>query len=216
MLLFGCNSNNDDKITRKKALFIANNLDSSSLELLRNYSYGRRGPIEFWSRDIEGTTLYTCSYRSLGDSEELTLISRPFGFIIDFPTTFQFDTSYYYQYKFFQVHDSVVRLVRTDFDNLISFKDSVIATKQMFPIQDPFERLSKLNSLKERFGFMGVWYRGDIGDFINFWLTPYDKLVYMPDTNKLNPKFKRVWIDEFLSGKKIKDHWRLVKVNAAN
>lgn len=211
VLLFGCSSNNGDKIIHKKALVIANNIDSSSLKLLRNYSYGRRGPQEFWSRESEGTAKYTFSLRNIGDTEELTLL-RPFDFKKDFQTSFRFDTDYYYQYKFLKVRDSIVRIKTTGYDSQEFYMDSVMAVKNIFPLENPFTKIRKLNALKDDFGFVGTWYRGDIGDFLNFLLTPYDKLIYMPDTNRMNPKFKRVWIDEFFSGKEIKKDWRLVKV----
>jgi hypothetical protein len=82
----------------------------------------------------------------------------------------------------------------------------------LFPKQDPFSKFGRLTALKDRFGFIGTSYRKAIGDFIEFWITPRCKLIYLPDSSNMNPRSKKYWLEEFANGKKIKEHWSLVKV----
>lgn len=90
-------------------------------------------------------------------------------------------------------------------------EDTSISVKQFFPDQNPFQTLSTLTEIQNKFQFIGSFYRSDIGDFNVLWLSPKFKLTYLPDTSKMNEQFKRNWIDEFESGKKIKESWSLIK-----
>jgi hypothetical protein len=200
-----------DENAEQTALNLANSIDSNSVNLLKEYSYGRRGNHDFWQKLSADTTLYSCSYKVNHDTIELNVF-RPLNFVNDFASTFAFDTSVYYQYIFFQQHDTIVKLLRVDNHGQNHLSDTLVLTKHLFPSRDPFIKFAELTALKDRLGFIGTSYRSDIGDFIEFWITSQYKLTYLPDTLNMNAKFKKYWLDEFAKGKKIKEHWSLQKV----
>jgi hypothetical protein len=200
-----------DKIAEQIALNIADNIDSSSLILLKEYDYGSRGDYDSWQKFSADTTRYSCSYKVRDDIVEL-IVFRPLNFIADFATTFNFDTSAFYQYHFFKRHDTIVKLLRVDNHGQDHISDTLVLSKQLFPNQDPFNKFAELTALQNKFGFIGTFSRRDIGDFIEFWITPQYKLTYLPDTSNIHPKFKKYWLADFSKGKSIKNHWSLQKV----
>jgi len=208
-----CNSSiaTDQKV-EQTALNLAENIDSSSLNLLKRFCYGKRGNLDGWQRVSLDSFLYTFSYRLSGDTTEM-IVFRPHNFARDFTTAYLFDTTKYYQFKFSKVRDTIVRISASASQTNEIGSDTSIPVKQIFPNQSPFDTLTTLTNIKDKYSFVGSFYRGDIGDFIVFWLTPQHKLTYLPDTLKMNEKFKRNWIDEFLKGKMVKQHWSLQKVD---
>ena len=205
------NSIPKDKSIEQTALKLANDIDTNSLNLLRKYCYGSRGDNNFWQRVSADTNLYSCSYKIKKDTSELT-IWQPYNFVKDFQTTYQFDTSNHFQYRFSKVLDSIVRITVVNNQGNEIFEDTATLTRQIFSKQNPFLKFSELTAIKDKYNFIGTSYRSDIGDFIEFWLTPQFKLTYLPDTLKMNEKFKKYWLDDFAKGKKIKVHWSLQKV----
>jgi len=199
-----------DKSIEQIALHIANNIDSNSLNLLKEYGYGRRGDHDFWEKLSADTTLYSCSYKVNHDTVVLTVF-RPLNFATDFATTFNFDTSTFYQFTFFQLHDTVVKILRVDKHGEDHFNDTLVLTKELFPNQNPFTKFSELTAIKDELRFIGTFYRRDIGEFIDFWITPGYKLAYLPDSSKMNARSKKYWLEEFANGKIIKEHWSLIK-----
>jgi len=211
-LLSKCeNSTRKDKNAEQVALNLINKIDSPSIELLKKYSYGRRGEYDFWQRISTDETLYSCSYKKDNDTVMLTVF-RPYNFVKDFPSTFNFDTANYEQYDFFKLNDSIVKILQDSTYGQDHISDTSILVKQLFPGDDPFAKFEALTNIKDELGFIGTFYRSDIGDFFQFWIIPQYKLTYLPDTLKLNPKFKKYWLDEFAKGKKIKENWSLLKV----
>ena len=207
-----CNTSvHADKIAEQTALNLANNIDNNSITLLKKYSYGRRGDHDFWQRLSADTILYSCTYKVNHDSIALT-VYLPLNFVNDFVSSFSFDTSRYHQYTFFQRNDTIVRILQVDTFGQNYISDTSVLTKNLFPNKDPFIKFAELTALKDKFDFIGTSYRSDIGDFVIFWITPQYKLTYLPDTLNMNPKFKKNWLDEFSNGKKIKEHWSLIKV----
>ena len=200
-----------DNSAEETAINLANNIDSNSISLLKEYSYGRRGDHDFWQKLSADTTLYSCSYKRNHDTTELTVF-RPKNFVNDFASSFKFDTSVYYQYVFFQRHDTVVRILKVDNHGQDHLSDTLVSTKQLFPSRNPFIKLAELTALKDKLNFIGTSYREDIGEFIEFWISPQYKLTYLPDTTKMNPGSKKYWLDEFAKGSEIKEHWSLIKV----
>lgn len=129
-----------DENAEQTALNLANNIDSNSIKLFKEYSYGRRGDHDFWQKLSVDTTLYACSYKVNHDTVEL-IVHRPLNFVNDFESTFNFDTSVYYQYVFFQRHDTIVKLLRVDNHGQDHLSDTLVLTKQLFPNQDPLKSL---------------------------------------------------------------------------
>ena len=212
LFLSKCDSSTrEDNNAEQAALNLINKIDSNSLELLKKYSYGKRGEFDFWERISTDETLYSCSYKKDHDTVILAVF-RPHNFISDFSSTFNFDTANYHEYNFFSLKDSIVKVLRVDNYGQDHISDTSVLAKQIFPNKDPFVEFANLTAMKNTLGFIGTFYRSDIGDFIQFWITPQYKLTYLPDTLKMNPQSKMYWLDEFVKGKKLKESWRLLKV----
>ncbi len=202
-----------DKDIEQKAIYLANNIDTNSLNLLREFSYSARGDDNFWLRVSADTSLYACNYKLEDDTAKLS-IWRPNNFIQDFSTIFKFDTSIYSQYAFSKVQDKIRKIELDSNKGNTLIKDTSVMSEQFFPDKNPFTTFSELTSIKNKYGFIGSSYSSDIGDFFIFWLSPKFKLTYIPDTLKMDLKFKKYWLEEFKKGKQIKQNWSLINVYA--
>ena len=80
-----------DNSIEMTALKLADNIDSSSVFLLKKFCFGKRGDLEFWQRVSAGSSLYSFSFKQVGDTSDIAIF-RPFEFVKDFPTNYQFDT----------------------------------------------------------------------------------------------------------------------------
>jgi hypothetical protein len=193
------------------AIKLANTIDSNSINLLKKYCFVKRGDLEFWLRVSPDSSLYSFSYKLKGDTVEMG-VYQPMNFVKDFHSTLKFDTSIYGAFRFYKLKDIIVRLVADSNYGGENSRDTLVNVKGGFPEKDPFATLATLTAIKDKFGFIGTSYRSDIGDFVEFWLSPQFKLTYLPDTLKMNPKAKKYWLDDFAKGKQIKEHWALLKV----
>ena len=204
-------SDTTEKTIDSVATNLANNIDCNSLNFLRKYCYGSRGDNHFWQRVSGDTNLYVCSYKIHQDTANLT-IWQPLNFAKDFPTSYYFDTSNYSNYTFSKYLNKIVKVSRVSKNGVTYYKDTLAFANQFFSGQEPFLTFSELTAVRDKYKFIATSYRSDIGDFIVFWLSPQYKLTYLPDTTKMNEKFKKYWMDDFKKGKQIKDHWSLLKV----
>ena len=200
-----------DKNIEETALKIADNIDMNSINLLKKYSFVKRGDLEFWQQVSGDSSLYSFSLKTVGDTSELT-VNRPYNFIKDFHTNYHFDTSNYYEFKFSKLDDTIRKVVKLANQAKEIKNDTVISIKQFFPNQDPFVTIIQLTDFRNKYNIVGTSYYNDIGDIMVFWLSPQFKLTYIPDTSKLNPKSKKFWLDEFNKGKHVKMNWSLLKV----
>ena len=205
------NYNSQDSSIEEAATTLIEKIDSNSLRLLKEYKYAHRGTQDFWRKLPFDSASYACSYKAKNDTIELE-ISQPFNFIKDFESSYHFDTAQFYFFSFIRLNDSIIRITEIDHDGNHNIKDTSFSFTQLFPRKDPFLKFRKLTVLKDTLGFIGTSYNQDIGDFMIFYLKPYYKLTYMPDTMLLNPISKRSWIDEFQRGKLIKKSWSLTQL----
>lgn len=202
-----------DKDIEQKSVYIANNIDTNSLNFLKKFSYGAKGKDNYWLRVSADTNLYVCNFKLEGDTSKLS-IWRPYKFMQEFPMNFKFDTLIYSQFTFSQVQDKIVAIELDSSKGLTLIKDTSVNSEQFFQDKNPFITFSKLNSIAKKYGFVGSSYSIEIGDFFIFWLSPKFKLLYIPDTLKMDSKFKKYWLDEFKKGKKIKTDWSLINIYA--
>ena len=200
-----------DNDIEQKSIYLANNIDTSSLNLLRNFSYGSRGDDNFWLRISGDTNLYLCNFKLKGDTAKLSTW-RPHKFLQDFFTTFKFDTSIYSQFTFSKVQDKIVKIELDSNKGNTLIKEISVKAEQFFPNKNPFTTFSELISIKKKYSFIGSSFNSDMGNYFIFWLSPKFKLLYIPDTLKMDIKFKKYWRDELKKGKKIKQNWSLIEV----
>ena len=87
-----------------------------------------------------------------------------------------------------------------------------IKLKKLFMEREPFLEFANLSKLKDNLKIIGTFYRPDIGNFIQFYLTNQHVLTYFPDTLEINPKFKDIWMGYFSTGKTLTKNWNLRKL----
>ncbi len=199
-----------DKNIQIQAEKITNLLDSNSIEIFKKWNYGVRGDYEIWTKLLSDSSKYTCFYQTKKDTSYLS-IYQPYNFTQDFPCSFSFDTSKFWQFNFDLYQDKIFRITFVDNHGQDHIKDTLIPVQIFFTNNNPFDTLKNLSKLKDNLSVYGIVYRKDIGEFVEFWLSSQYKLTYLPDNLNLGPKFQKFWLDDFSQGKTIKKHWNLHK-----
>jgi hypothetical protein len=208
-ILTGCNNEFSDRNIQKKAVAIAQKIDSISIKTFKEWSYGRRGDFDIWSKLKSDTSEYSFFYNTIKDTIFVT-IYRALNFQNDFHSTFSFDTSKYWRFTFAEYKQAIFRITSVDNQGQDNIIDTSILTSQIFPNQNPFLILKSLTNLKDNLKIIGSTYRPDIGNFVEFWLSRDHKLVYLPDNLELNDKYSGFWKKDFASGKTINKNWILI------
>jgi len=211
-IFFACsNSQFSDKNIEVKAMDITQRLDSNSINIFREWGFGTRGQAEIWIKQSWDTSHYSCLYfkadiicLSVGRLEE---------FKKDFPFDFIIDTSIYWRVDFSKINEEIIRISAVDNHGRDHILSQGIPLKELFKENDPFRHFKSLSDLTDSLGIYGTFYRPDIGNFIQFYLSSQHILTYLPDNSNLNPKFKDVWFKEFETGKTIKKNWNLRKLD---
>ncbi len=189
---------------------ITQRLDSNSINIFREWGYGTRGQAEIWEKLSWDSSLYSCLY---SDTDTIRLsVGRLEGFKKDFPYDFFIDTLIYYRADFLKMNDTTIRISTVDNNGRDHILSQGVSLKSLFKTNDPFQHFKSLSVLKDSLGIYGTFYRPDIGNFIQFYLSSQHILTYLPDNSNLNPKFKDVWLKEFATGKTIKNNWNLRKL----
>jgi hypothetical protein len=199
-----------DKNIKRQAEKITNLLDSSSMQIFHRWNYGVRGDYEIWTKLSSDNSKYTCFYQTKKDTSYLR-IYQPYNFKQDFPCSFSFDTSKFWQFNFDLYQDKIFRITLVDNHGQDHITDTLIPVQKFFTDNNPFDTLKSLSKLKDKLGVYGIVYRKDIGAFVEFWLSSQDKLTYLPDNLNLDPKFQKYWLDDFNQGRTIKKNWNLHK-----
>src|SRR5687768_13395006 len=201
-------SSYSDRNIEAKALALVDRLDNDSVNIFKEWNFTQRGQAGYWFKISTNDILYSCVYLKEGDTSILKVMKSS-DFFADFPWHFSYDTAQYRQVVLSKFEDKMK--VNTLFYPLIEIVDS-LNTNGLFINKDPFDHFSKLNSLKNDLHVFGISYRGDIGDFIQFYLSSQHVLTYLPDNAYFNPKSKDIWVKEFENGKMIKKNWNLRKL----
>ena len=208
-LFVSCTDNNySDKDVEQRANRIIKLLDKSTIDTFKHWGYGTRGKAEIWAKlDTPG---YGCFY-FYKDTLELT-VGLIENFKKDFPYSISIDTSKVHQISFKKISDEIINVSAwTNFgaDTIIVEK---IKLKDLFKEKEPFQTFAKLSKFKDSLQIIGTFYRPDIGNFIQFYLTRQHVLTYFPDTLEINPKFKDIWMGYFSTGKTLTKNWNLRKL----
>ncbi len=204
-------SNSREKEIEKKALYLANHIDSISLNQLNFYSYGAKDDDNFWLRVSGDTNLYICNYKINGDTAKFS-VWQPYKLERDFTTNFFYDTSLYSQFTFSNVNGTIVQIELDSSKGNTYLIDTSVNTQLFFPGNNPFHTFSGLTSIAKKYQFIGSSYSSNLGHFYIFWLSPIYKLLYIPDSLKIEHQYRRQWINEYNRGKVIKPHWSLINI----
>jgi hypothetical protein len=210
LLIGSCFNSYNEKDIEAKAFSIVERLNNDSVNIFKEWNYTRRGEWGYWYKVSADETLYSCVYSVEADTSILKIMKSD-KFFIDFPWSYSLDTAKYQHIELSKFEGWVK--VKTTFYPLIEIADS-LPFENLFIDKNPFEQFSKLNSLKNELGVFIISYRGDIGNFIQFYLTAQHVLTFLPDNLYLNPKSKDIWMKEFEKGKMIKKNWNLRKLEA--
>ena len=179
------------------------------IDTFKRWGYGVRGEAEIWTK--LDTPTYGCFYFDK-DTLELS-VGLIENFKKDFPYSINVDTSKVHQVMFKKVNQDEIRVSGwTNFgrDTIIVDK---INLKTLFVEREPFQHFSRLSKLKDSLQIIGTFYRPDIGNFIQFYLTNQHVLTYFPDKLEINPKFRDVWMDYFSTGIMLSKNWNLRKLD---
>ncbi|HMR82826.1 MAG TPA: hypothetical protein PKE30_06830 [Niabella sp.] len=197
-----------DKEVEQRAYEIIEQLDKSKIETFRHWGYGTRGEANIWSK--LDTPAYDCFYFNT-DTLKLS-VGLIENFKTDFPYSITIDTSRIHQITFTKLNDEEINITAwINFGKDTTLFDT-INFRSVFPTSDPFQYFTRLSKLKDSLQIIGTFYRPDIGNFIQFYLTNQHVLTYFPDTLEINPKFKDVWMEYFSTGINLSKNWNLRKL----
>jgi hypothetical protein len=197
-----------DKEIENQAYHVIQLLDKTTIDIFRHWSYGTRGEAEIWQK--LDTPRYNCFYFKK-DTLKLS-VGLIENFKKDFPYSISIDTS--------QFHRIIFKKINNEFINVSAWpnfgRDTILIDKikleVLFLERNPFIEFANLSELKDSLNIIGTFYRPDIGNFIQFYLTSQHVLTYFPDTLEINPKFKDIWMGYFSTGKKLNENWNLRKL----
>ncbi|GAB3018546.1 hypothetical protein GCM10027051_24720 [Niabella terrae] len=197
-----------DKQVEQNADRIIKLLDKSNIDTFKHWGYGTRGGAEIWSK--LDTPTYGCFYFNK-DTLKLS-VGLIENFKRDFPFSLNIGTGRVHQISFKKITDEDINVSAwTNFGDDTIIVDK-IELKDLFKEKDPFQTFAKLSKFKDSLQLVGTFYRPDIGNFIQFYLTNQHVLTYLPDTLEINPKFKEIWMGYFSTGKTINRNWNLRKL----
>jgi hypothetical protein len=197
-----------------KALDIVEDLDSIKIKTFYEWGFGHRGKADIFTKHSanadSGFYSYSCFY--LKDSGRIKLsVGRFENFKKDFPCDLFIDTSKYYKVDFIKINDTTVHISAINNQGHNEIISEKIILNKLFITNDPFKKFKSLHDFKDSLGILGNFYRPDIGNFIQFYLSSQHILTYLPDNLNLNPKYSNVWLEEFRTGKAIRKNWNLRK-----
>lgn len=200
---------NDDEV-EKRALIIADSFDSTNIDKFKSWDYVARGKAGFWLRNSGDSNLYSVVYFDFGDSTILSVTNQE-DFLKDFEINLPFDTAYW-RISFNKQPDDHIRIIGVNNHGKdIIIKDRILPDS-IFNNIDPFATFKDLTDLKDSLKIIGIKHYDRLGGFIQFYLSAYHILTYIPDIDSLNPKYKQFWIQEFNKGGMINKHWNLRKL----
>lgn len=103
--------------------------------------------------------------------------------------------------------DNEVQIYK-NWDKLIKVVHSDSLSKK-----DPFEFISNLDELKNRYELVDINHHSHLGQFVEFYFTTIDVLSYVQDSSKISPRFKSIWRKKWDKGQWIDKNWNLRKLD---
>ena len=207
-MLFSCTDTVSDKRVEQKAYAIIGRLDKNTIDTFKHWGYGTRGGAEIWAK------LDTPSYGVFYLNKNIHEISvgQFENFKKDFPYSIYIDTNFVHRVIFKKLKDETINVAAwTNFGKDTILVDAV-NVNSLFTSNDPYKHFTRLSKLKDDLGIIGTFYRPDIGNFIQFYLTNQHVLTYFPDNLQINPKYEQVWMGYFSAGKTLSKNWNLRKL----
>lgn len=209
-LPFSCSDTQySDKEIEQRAYKIIKLLDTATIDTFKHWGYGTRGEAEIWQK--LDTPTYGCFYFNK-DTLKLS-VGLIENFKKHFPYSISVDTSKVHQVTFKKMNDEDINVSAWTNFGIDTVIVSKINLKALFVEREPFQHFARLSKLKDSLKIIGTFYRPDIGNFVQFYLTNQHVLTYFPDKLEFNPKFKNIWMGYFSTGKKLSKNWNLRKLD---
>ncbi len=209
-LLMSCR---DSKFSKNKVENQANEivqiLNENNIEVFKNWNFSYRGKGELWTKLQNDREAFHSYFFKNQDSLHM-LVFKKFLNSSEFPCKFKIDTSLFdsnfYFTKFSNYNLKIIAENKLGKDTLIGQNLSV---EEVFGENDPFSKINSLSTLKDKLKVFSIRSNYSSGEFIEFVLTPQDILTYIPDSSKINFKYKKVFLQKLSKGKYIKENWNL-------
>ncbi|WP_186755960.1 hypothetical protein [Echinicola salinicaeni] len=204
LFIFSCEERKTETVNiNEKAKELIDEIDSVDLGTLQHLHFVYRGPSGFWQNDSIEESRYNLQF-SRGDITLELIIHGPERFINDFSINLEYDTSLF-NLKLVK-SDNEVQIYK-NWDKLIKVVHSDSLSKK-----DPFEFISNLNDLKNKYELVKITHHSHLGQFVEFYFTTADVLTYVPDSSNINPQFKSIWTKKWDKGQWINRNWNLRKL----
>lgn len=187
----------------KRVRDFINEIDSTKLKTLHHLYFVYRGPNGFWQNDSVESSRYNLQFSRDDNRLQLT-IHGPERFINDFSVDLKYDASIF-NLKLVKAEDKVQ--IYKNWDKLIKVVHSDSLWKK-----DPFQFISDLSDLKDKYRLIRISHYKNLGQFIEFYFTTSDVLTYLPDSSHINPQFQSIWNKKWSKGQWINRNWNLRKI----
>ena len=193
-----------DQTQEQKALKIIDILDSSSLNIFKQWNFEPRGQ---WARISEGKENYRCFLFNDKDTQRLEVIG-PFGLNNLFNKDFLSNPNQFQHYFITKIEGKItIRSKNYNKNRKDTFLCKNAPTDSIFRKANPFKTIQQLTVLKDNLKVIAIFYISEY-DFIEFYLTPNEILTYLPYDTSYFPVNSN-WRNEFRKGKTIMPKWIL-------
>lgn len=196
-----------DKTIEKRALKLSKQLDGEGTKTFSDWGFSKRGKIEIWAKNDKDSISYGFLYFK-EDTVKFTLFGID-AFRKDYPFNPRIDLSNYYTVNFSQTKDGKVSISGTNYDAVKKTIAQNIPVNELFKSENPFEKLKNLSGYANKLGILLTFHKPDLGNFIEFYLTPEYVLTYLPDSLYINPKHKDKILKDLSTGTLIRKNWNL-------
>lgn len=200
-----------DRDIEKKAFEISKKLDGGSIKTFNDWGFSKRNNIEIWAKNEGDSISYGFLYFK-GDTLKFTLFGID-TFRKDYPFKAEVNSADYYTVDFSQTKDLKITIAGTNRDGVRDTIISNVPSNEVFTSSNPFEKLKSLSDFANDIGILNTFHKPDLGNFIEFYLSPEYVLTYLPDNLYINPHHKDKIKKDLDTGKMIRKNWNLRKLS---
>jgi len=211
LMFIGCNTYKISEVEiNLRALKITESIDTITLDIFNTWEYSpARGGI--WYKYSGDSLLYLCLYINRIDSIALRPQSCD-NFLKDFKLKLPLDTPLLHL-TILKHKSGLVRITGIDAHGQDILPIDNLNQDSIFLTENPFITFGKLNELKDTLNILCIRHYERLGGIIEFYLSPQHILTYIPDIILIDSSFRQRWINIFATGKEIKEHWNLRKLD---
>ena len=194
ILLFslGCNkSNSDTQKLKEKANMLVSYIDSTVIATFMEWEYVKYEKDSFdlwikfcWDKGPYTQAYHDCKYsivlRKNCDSSTISIRSLD-NFKKDFPIEINLDTSIYYGLIISKNQSNKLDIYtnkrQSEGHSFVKLKSN-LDISAVFKKRNPFDKLNALDSLKTKLGIYRTYFRPEVGNYLQFYLSEKEILTY--------------------------------------